>query len=91
MLPDNLEELKKLTRLKDKDTKPGDVDHFEIQGRELVLYWRQVPAERDLQLSLICQNPGTFRGPASRAYLYYQPERKTWVEPLNMTITPAGQ
>ena len=63
MLPDNLEELKLLTRLKDNDTKPGDVDHFEIQGRELVLYWRQVPAERELQLSLIRQNPGTFRGP----------------------------
>lgn len=91
MLPDNLEELKQLVKLRDNGTKPGEVDHFEVQGRELVLYWRQAPAARTVTLSLICQNPGTFRGPASRAYLYYQPERKAWVEPLGVTVTPAAE
>ena len=37
-----------------------------------------------LQLNL----PGEYRGPASRAYLYYNADHKHWVEPLKVTIRP---
>jgi alpha-2-macroglobulin-like protein len=39
-------------------------------------------------LDLICRVPGEYRGPASRAYLYYNADQKHWVEPLSITIRP---
>jgi hypothetical protein len=35
--------------------------------------------------------PGEYRGPASRAYLYYNPDLKHWVEPLKMSIQAKGE
>ena len=32
--------------------------------------------------------PGTYTGPASRAYLYYTPELKTWQSGIGATIKP---
>lgn len=66
------------------------IDHWEIRGRELVLYWRGLKPQQtvDLALDLIAELPGTFRGPASRAYLYYDSEAKNWVAPLGIKILP---
>jgi hypothetical protein len=42
----------------------------------------------ELNLDLISRVPGNYSGQASRAYLYYNPELKHWVEPLRVAITP---
>ena len=43
----------------------------------------------DLSISLIAAVPGTYTGPASRAYLYYTDEHKIWNDGLTATITPS--
>jgi hypothetical protein len=89
-LPEDLKQLKDMARLQDNDTKPGLISHWEIRGRELVLYWRDLaPAQKiDVSVDLICRVPGEYRGPASRAYLYYNADRKFWAEPLRISIRP---
>jgi hypothetical protein len=69
--------------------KSGKIDAYEVTGREVVLYWRYLKAKDniDLPLSLIAAVPGTFTGPASRAYLYYTDEYKNWAPGLKVTIT----
>jgi hypothetical protein len=69
---------------------PGLVSFWEIRGRELILYWRQLAPQQKIaiNLDLICRVPGAYRGPASRAYLYYGADDKSWVEPLDVVITP---
>lgn len=72
--------------------KSGRIDAYEIMGsRELVLYWRGMNARQTMEipLSLIAAVPGTYTGPASRAYLYYTDEHKTWTEGVKIEITPA--
>ena len=54
----------------------------------LVLYWRSLAkdAKVELDLDLVCRLPGVYRGPASRAYLYYEAEAKFWAQPLAVRI-----
>jgi hypothetical protein len=87
-LPEDLRQLKDLALLRDNDTKPGTISAFEIRGRELVLYWRDLAPDQQIEvnLDLICRIPGEYRGPASRAYLYYNADHKYWVEPLAVSI-----
>jgi anti-sigma factor RsiW len=87
-LPEDLKELKDMARMRENGTKPGLISAWEIRGRELVLYWREMaPHQRiDLSLQLVCRVPGSYRGPASRAYLYYNADHKRWVEPLEIQI-----
>ncbi len=68
--------------------KSGKIDAYEVIGREVVLYWRFIKAgdKFDLPLSLIAAVPGSFTGPASRAYLYYTDEYKSWAPGLKVTI-----
>jgi hypothetical protein len=68
--------------------KEGKIDFFETRGREVILYRRgMAPGERSrLLLSLVAAVPGRYRGPASRAYLYYTDEHKRWVAPLAVDI-----
>lgn len=63
---------------------------YEVRGREVILYWRSLKGEErvDLPLSLVAAVPGTYTGPANRAYLYYTDEHKTWTEGLKVEITP---
>jgi uncharacterized protein YfaS (alpha-2-macroglobulin family) len=70
--------------------KSGRIDAWEIRGREVVLYWRSLAANAkfDLPLSLVAAVPGAYTGPASRAYLYYTDEFKTWVPGVQVRITP---
>ena len=85
-LPDGALQLKALAQWQ-KD-KPGKIAAWELRGRELVLYWRELApdAKIDIDLDLVCRLPGLYRGPASRVYLYYEGERKFWAEPLNIRI-----
>ena len=84
----------------------GTVDAFEVIGRDVVLYWRDMPsplgrpgaseplgAREDVSvvefpISCIAAVPGTYTGPASRAYLYYTDEHKHWVDGLTVQIEP---
>ncbi len=68
--------------------KKGKIDAYEVRGREVVLYWRCLPAEAniDVPLSLIAAVPGTYTGPASRTYLYYTDEHKKWVDGVQVEI-----
>lgn len=70
--------------------KSGQIDAYEVLGREVVLYWRQLKAgtKKDLGLSLTAAIPGTYTAPASRAYEYYTDEFKQWTEGTTVTITP---
>jgi uncharacterized membrane protein YgcG len=80
-LPVDLQELRNLV-------KAGKIDAFEVKGRELVLYWRGLAkdARHEVNVNVICQVPGQYRGPASRAYLYYNADERWWVEPLGVEI-----
>jgi hypothetical protein len=66
------------------------VDAYEVLGRDVVLYWRGMePRKRiDVPLSLVAAVPGTYTGPASRAYLYYADEHKVWSEGVKVSIAP---
>jgi hypothetical protein len=70
--------------------KSGKIDAYEVRGREVVLYWRHLKAKDmfDLPLSLVAAVPGSYTGPASRAYLYYTDEYKNWAPGLKVVITP---
>jgi hypothetical protein len=39
-----------------------------------------------LGVDLIAEVPGEYRGPASRAYLYYDADHKHWVEPVSVKV-----
>ena len=57
------------------------ISAYEVIGREVILYWRALKAgeKRIIPISLTAAIPGTYTGPASRAYLYYTDEDKHWV------------
>jgi len=68
--------------------KSGRIDAYEVIGREVILYWRFLKANTrfDLPLSVIAAVPGSYTGPASRAYLYYTDEYKNWTPGLSVNI-----
>ena len=69
--------------------KAGKIDAYEVRGREIILYWRQLKAnsKSDVSLSLTAAIPGTYTAPASRAYEYYTDEYKQWIEGTTVTIS----
>ncbi|WP_020468994.1 alpha-2-macroglobulin family protein [Zavarzinella formosa] len=79
-------DMKQLTDLREKKT----ISYFELRGRELILYWRNMAPNQkiDLTVDLVCDMPGEYRGPASRGYLYYTADHKNWIEPLAIKINP---
>lgn len=85
-LPDDFKQLRDLARV--VDGKPGTIGYWELRGRELILYWRDLApdAKVELHLDVIANIPGRYRGPASRAYLYYDPDAKHWAAPLSTVI-----
>jgi alpha-2-macroglobulin-like protein len=87
-LPPDFGQLKALTA-KPATGAPA-LDHWEWKGRELALYWRGLGPKQavELSLDLIAATPGEFRGPASRAYLYYGAESKVWLDPLGIRVRP---
>lgn len=89
-LPEDMKQLKDLARLRNDETEPGIISAWEIRGRELILYWRELAPKQktEVNLDLICRVPGEYQGPASRAYLYYDADEKCWVEPLKVVIQP---
>ncbi len=76
------------TRVLEDLQKANTFAFWELQGRELALYWRDLATEAKLELTLdlVARVPGTSSGPASRTYLYYTPAQKRWAAPLALTI-----
>lgn len=62
--------------------KANKIAAYEVRGREVVLYWRDLAAEArvDLQIDLIASVSGKYTAQASRVYLYYIDEFKHWVD-----------
>ncbi|EMI20239.1 alpha-2-macroglobulin [Rhodopirellula maiorica SM1] len=84
-LPGGLEpQIEQLDELK----KAGRFDYYELNGREVVFYWRTVEpdAVKDIAFGVTAAIPGKYTGPASRAYLYYTAEQKQWTEPMAIEI-----
>jgi hypothetical protein len=70
--------------------KQHTIDAYEVRGRDVVLYWRGMTARQQVRVpvSLVAAVPGTYTGPASRAYPYYSAEKKVWVAGLEVDIAP---
>ena len=66
----------------------GAIAFYEQMGRDIVLYWRGMAAGGTLsvQLDVVATVAGSFSGDASRAYLYYTDELKSWVPGLAVTV-----
>ncbi|MBI3412246.1 MAG: hypothetical protein HY040_28275 [Planctomycetes bacterium] len=89
---EDMAQLKELARVREEDGKfkPGVISAWELKGRELVLYWRDLApkAEIIVRLDLVARFPGSYTGPASRAYLYYNADNKYWIDPLHVNVAP---
>ena len=87
-LPEDMKQLKDHARLREDGKAPGLISAWEIRGRELILYWRDLAPKQKIEvpIDLIARVPGSYRGPASRAYLYYNADHKYWIDPLQVTI-----
>jgi hypothetical protein len=79
------------TRVLDDLLRGGAFASWELRGRELVLYWRQLDAraEQRLTIDLVARVPGATTGPASRAWLYYTPGQRRWAAPVRVSIAGA--
>ena len=68
----------------------GTVDAYEVNGREVIFYLRDMAPSQTISLRLDCiaAIPGRYEGPASRAYLYYTDEEKRWVGGHSVQIDP---
>ncbi|MBN1960242.1 MAG: A-macroglobulin complement component [Deltaproteobacteria bacterium] len=71
--------------------KSKKIDAYEVLGREVVLYWRQLKAKevRSLPISCVAAIPGKYTAPASRVYEYYTDEYKHWVAGIDVEIVAA--
>jgi uncharacterized protein YfaS (alpha-2-macroglobulin family) len=68
--------------------KAGRIAAYEVRGREVVLYWRDIQPNQTIEipLSLTAAIPGEYTGPASRTYLYYTDEFKQWLPGMKVTV-----
>lgn len=73
--------------------KAGTVAAYEVLGREVVLYWRELKPKQEVRfpISLVAAVPGSYTGPASRTYLYYTDEFKSWTDGLRVTVRPRAR
>ena len=73
--------------------KAGRIAAYEVIGREVVLYWRGMEpgAKAEIPVSLLAAVPGDYTAPASRAYLYYTDEFKSWVEGARVSVAPVAK
>jgi hypothetical protein len=86
-LPEDMKQMKALME-KSLDGSAPKVSYWETRGRELILYWRGLGPKQSVEFTvdLLADLPGEYRGPASRAYLYYGAEHKHWVEPIDVKV-----
>ena len=75
--------------LDDLVTRTEALSCYTIRGREVVLYLAGLEAAQTLELTVevLAATPGSYSGPASRAYLYYTDETKSWAAPLQAKVS----
>ncbi len=75
-----------LQELRDKSI----IDFYETRPREVILYFRSLApnAIKDVPIELLASVPGAFTAPASRAYLYYTNEHRTWAAQSTIKVVP---
>jgi uncharacterized protein YfaS (alpha-2-macroglobulin family) len=68
----------------------GLIAFYETRAREVILYLRDMkPNEvKQIPIDLIAFVPGSYTGPASSAYLYYDDQYKVWTDALAVAIEP---
>lgn len=68
--------------------KAGKIAFYELFGTDVVLYWRSLGprGEANVRFDAVGAIPGCFEGPASRAYLYYTDEYKTWTAGMAIKV-----
>ncbi|MCA9494931.1 MAG: hypothetical protein KC621_33615, partial [Myxococcales bacterium] len=73
-----------LQELKDR----GVVAFYETRPREVTLYWDGVGKNEvhEVKLDLLAAIPGTFTGPASGAWPYYDDDEKAWAAGLPIAV-----
>ncbi len=66
----------------------GEIAFFETRPREVTLYWQGVLEgdSHEVSLDLLAAVPGSFTGPASSAYPYYNDDEPDWQPGLAVTI-----
>ena len=71
--------------------KSGSIAAYEVLGREVVLYWRQLKAGEHVSVPLSCLAavPGRYTAPSSRVYEYYTDENKRWVAGVTAEVAAA--
>lgn len=69
----------------------GKVAYYELNKNYVIFYFREMApnATKTIALDLKAEIPGTYRAPASTAYLYYTSEFKDWQPGTSVTIKPA--
>jgi hypothetical protein len=79
------------TRVLEDLQRSGAFAFWELRGRELALYWRDLApaAVRRVPLDLVARVPGRSTGAASCAYLYYTPAARRWAAPLVVDVVAA--
>eukprot|EP01112_Ceratiomyxa_fruticulosa_P004196 TRINITY_DN1460_c0_g2_i1.p1 TRINITY_DN1460_c0_g2~~TRINITY_DN1460_c0_g2_i1.p1 ORF type:complete len:255 (-),score=59.04 TRINITY_DN1460_c0_g2_i1:107-871(-) len=67
--------------------KTEKVSFFELNGNEVILYWRSMPLNNDININfdVTAEIPGHFVGKAARVYFYYS-EPKFWTKGLRVDI-----
>ena len=68
----------------------GKVAYYELRKSYVIFYFREMPpqATHTINLDLKAEIPGTYRAPASTAYLYYTSEHKDWQPGVEVTVKP---
>ncbi len=66
----------------------GEIAFFETRPREVTLYWQGLLEgdSHEVSLDLLAAVPGSFTGPASSAYPYYNDDEPAWQQGLTVTI-----
>ena len=91
-VPEDLKQLKEHCRLPaERQTALAECLRDQRPGAGAVLARHGAgPGDRGA-IDLVCRVPGDYRGPASRAYLYYNADKKHWIEPLAVTIAAKAE
>lgn len=66
------------------------VDYYEIFDNELVFYFRKLNGKevRKINVDFKAIVPGSYKGVASSAYLYYEKEHRNWNQGLQVEVLP---
>ena len=68
----------------------GKVAYYELHKNYVIFYFREMApnSTKTIDLDLKAEIPGTYRAPASTAYLYYTSEFKDWQPGTTVTVKP---